>query len=339
MKAKKQALFEANRVELYKKLPIDTPMSLIIDPSSSCNLKCIYCAQALGSEFDNRHFQRNIMRFEMFEEIVTQVKKFPQKIKKIHLFRSGEPLLNKNIAKMVKKLKEEDVCESINISTNAVLLTKELSLELIDAGLDCLTISLQGVNSKKYKEIANIDVNFEEFVENIRFFYENRKACKLYIKNIDVALEHGDEERFYDIFENIADRVYVETACPVYGSIDYTNIIKKKDVTRYGEDVGEPDICQISFYHLHILSNGDVIPCSSIDSPIEPWNIWNMKLIDIWESKKRVDFLKLQASGNRKFNLVCNSCKRLSQELRPEDNLDGHGEYLLKALNGGKNGE
>lgn len=338
MKAKKQALFEENRVELYKKLPIDTPMSLIIDPSSACNFKCIYCAQSLGNEFDSRHFQRNIMTYDIFENIVMQLKDFPQKIKKIHLFRSGEPLLNKNIGKMVKKLKEENICENINISTNALLLNRRLSMELIEAGLDCLTISLQGVNSKKYKEIADVEVNFDDFVENIKFFYKNRKNCKLYIKNIDVALDDGDEEKFYEIFETIADRVFIETACPVYPSVDYKDIIKKNDVTRYGEDVGVPDICQISFYHLHILSNGDVLPCSSIDSPIKPWNVSQMKLVDIWESKARIDFLKMQARGERRNNPVCNSCKRLSQELRPEDSLDGHGEYLLNALSGGQNG-
>lgn len=336
MNAKNKPLFEMKRVKLYEKLPIDTPMSVIIDPSSLCNLKCIYCAQALGSEFEKRHFKRQIMEYSTFEKIVDQLDKFPSKIKKVHLFRSGEPFLNPRISDMVKLLKERSICESLNISTNAVLLSKKLSIDLINAGLDCLTISLQGMSSKKFKEIANVDIDFEDFVENIRFFYKNRGKCKLYIKNIDVALEDGDEESFYKIFGEISDRVFVETACPVYPSIDYSNIIKQDRVTRYGELVKEPEVCQISFYHLHILSNGDVIPCSSIDSPLPLWNIDNMELVDIWNSKERIDFLKLQASKNRRTNEICSRCHRLSQELRPEDALDEYSSYILEGLNGGR---
>lgn len=332
MENKKQALFEPERIQLYERIPFATPMHVTIDASSICNLKCIYCAQSLSDDFDRIHFQRQIMSFETFELLVDQLKHFPQKIKKIHLFRNGESLCNPRIVDMVRLLKEKDVCEYINISTNAILLDEKMSLDLINAGLDSLSISLQGISTEKYKEVGQGKVDFDELVNKIRFFYDHKANCKLFIKNIDIALDDGDEDTFYKIFEGIADRVYIESACPVYNSVNYEGMLKKEQVTRYGEKLVSPEICQIAFYHLHIMSNGDVYPCSSIDSPMNIWNIYNQSLVEIWNSSARKTFLKMQASGMRKTNKVCEKCNRLAQELRPEDNIDAYSSIILENL-------
>lgn len=332
MGAMNKPLFEENRIPLHERIPLATPMSVTIDASSICNLKCTYCAQALGSDFDSVHFKRQLMSYETFEKIADQLGMFPQKIKKVHLFRNGESLCNPALPDMVRLLKDRGICESINISTNAVLLNEKMALDLVDAGLDTLSVSLQGMNDRQYQNIGQAKVDFNELVKRIRFFYENRGNCKLFVKNIDIALEPGDEARFYELFSGMADRVYIETACPVYGSIDYSQILKKEHVTRYGEEVAEPDICQLAFYYLHILANGDVVPCSSIDSPMPLWNIESKTLLEIWNSRERWDFLKLQALKQRRCNKVCSDCHRLSQELRPEDTLDPYGDMILKRL-------
>lgn len=330
--AEKRPLVEDVRVPLYDRIPLSTPMSVTIDVSSICNMKCIYCAQALGASFDSIHFKRQLMTADTFDNIVGQLKAFPEKIKKIHLFRNGESLCNPLLPQMIKQLKDSQVCEVININTNAMLLNDDLSLALIDAGLDSLSVSLQGLSNTSYKRIGQVDFEFQSIVDKLAFFYENRKTCKLFIKNIDIALDQGEETTFYEIFEGIADRVFIESACPVYGSIDYSEILKKENVTRHGESVIEPEICQIAFFHLHILANGDVVPCSSIDSPIPVWNINEKTLLSIWNSKERNDFLLLQASKRRSDNEVCNLCHRLSQELRPEDNIDDYSQLILNRL-------
>lgn len=330
--ANKKAFYDNERKKLWELIPLDTPLSVSIETSSICNLKCNYCAQILGKSFENHYFKREVMSWETFEVVANQLKKFPSIIKKVHLFRNGEPLLNPKICDMILFLKKNNIAENININSNGILLNKKLSLSLIESGLDTLCISLNGITTEQYRKTCNVGVNTDNLVEQLTFFYENRQNCQLYIKIIDIALNKNEEEKFYKMFSTIADRVYIETACEVYEDVDYTNIIKKKGVNRHGEIVQMPKLCQLLFYSLHILANGDINPCNSIKFPIEVKNIHDMSLTDYWNSDLRLAFLKLHAMGNRFENKLCNKCRRLEQELRTEDYLDEHMVYIQKKL-------
>lgn len=328
----KQALYEADRNQLSDIVPLSTPFSVSIDVASVCNFKCKYCAQSLGAGFDKRHFKRKIMNYDLFCRIIDQLSDFESKIKKIHLFRNGESFCNPRLVDMIRYTAAKNVCESININTNAALLTNELSLQLAESGLSTLCVSLQGLSSKKYKEICNTEINFEQLYSELVFFYENKRDCKLFIKIIDIALEDGEEEQFYKKFGAIADRVYIESAVPVYESIHYSDILKKQNVTRHGEFVYKPDVCQLVFYYLHILANGDVHPCSSIEFPLPIWNIEEKTLKQIWESEERANFLKLHLMKRRRENIVCSKCQRLYQEYQAKDNLDPYADEILQRV-------
>jgi len=334
MAGEKHAFFDENRKTLWEILPLDTPLSVGIDPSTVCNFKCKYCAQAAPEKFDSIGFHPEIMSMDTFERIVDQLKEFPRKIKKIHLECKGEPLCNAHIAEMVRLLKEKDVAESVQIISNGSLLTHELSDALIEAGLDILCISLQGISDESYKETCGANVKFEDMVENIRYFYENRKQSKIYVKNVDVALKDGEEEIFYSIFENIANRVFVEKIANLFSTVDYSTIIQKeKNINRYGEEIYHSTVCGFSFYYLLVFPNGDVRPCTNIQPSAKLGNVHKDKLIDIWNGKIRKAFLKMQLEGKREMNPVCKACHRPYENLRPEDRLDGHEKYLLQKMN------
>lgn len=332
MSANIQALYDNNRVSLYDKIPLCAPMSVSIETSSCCNLRCKYCAQSLGEGFEQRHFHRELMHWDTFQLVLEQLEEFEGNIQKIHLFRNGEPLLNPELPRMIRALRERQVCRSININTNAVLLSHDLALALIDAGLDTLCVSMQGMSRASYQEISGVPVDFDQLCEQLHFFYQNRRQCKLFIKNIDIALGDGDEAAFYRRFGECADRVYVERACPVYESVDYTGMLIQEDVTRHGEAVGPIRVCQLVFYYLHILSNGDIHPCSSIEFPMAAPNIRQTTLKEFWNGPERRAFLRQHAAGKRMENPVCRTCKRLEQEFQPADSLDAYSDELLKKL-------
>jgi len=70
------------------------------------------------------------------------------------LMGQGEPLINKDIPVMVKMAKDAEIAERVEIISNGSLLDKTMSDRLIEAGLDTLRISLQGLNSKNIKTYA-----------------------------------------------------------------------------------------------------------------------------------------------------------------------------------------
>lgn len=75
-----------------------------------------------------------------------------RKSEKLRLFKVGEPLLNKNVCEMIHYAKSADVAEKIEITTNGSMLNPELNQKLIDAGLDILNISVNGINEAQYKK-------------------------------------------------------------------------------------------------------------------------------------------------------------------------------------------
>lgn len=329
---KKHAFYDNKRIELWKHLPLETPLSIGIDPSTFCNFKCVYCAHSMDEKkYCELYGKPEIMNWETFMLVVDQLKEFPQKIKKIHLECKGEPFCNSSLSRMVKVLKESNVAECIQIITNGYYLTKDLSDELIEAGLDILCISLQGMNSQKYKEICGVDINFENFVENIAYYYNKKNLGRLYIKNIDIALSDDDAEQFYKIFSPIADRVYIEKIAELFEDIDYSNIIKKKEhINKYGEARLESLICSMPFSFMCIFPNGEVRPCSNISAPIKLGNVYEKTLLEMWTGNKRKNFLIAHLKKvMRLTGKICSKCQRPNENMRPEDRLDEQAQYLL----------
>ena len=92
MKAQYQAPTSKNRKPLIDLLPLNTPLTMYIDPSSVCNFSCAFCFQANPSFKKETRIGK--MSMDTFENIVDQLGDFEEKIKMIHLHGFGEPLLN-----------------------------------------------------------------------------------------------------------------------------------------------------------------------------------------------------------------------------------------------------
>ena len=173
-------------------------------PVYACNFKCDYCLNSLPKEEHGYISNKIFMDLSLYKKCIDDIAKFENKLKALLFVGMGEPLLHKDIVEMVRYAKEKDIADSIEIVTNGALLNNSLSKMLIEAGLDRLRISIQGVSKEKYKKTSNVDIDFEEFVQNINYFYENRKNTKVYVKIIDCSLSDKNEEQiFFDIFTGI----------------------------------------------------------------------------------------------------------------------------------------
>lgn len=333
MKAKIESHYDKNRVELYKVLPLDTPFTIIIQSSTVCNIKCKYCFNSLDKEVKkDKGFESKIMDFDLFLNILEQMKQFPNRIKSISFVGMGEPLCNSNLPKMIKLIKEADIVDRISFFTNGLLLNQEMALSLIDAGLDELRISLQGMTAEKYEEICGVKVEFSQIVNNIKYFYQHKKQCVLHVKVADIALEDGEQDKFYKTFENICDSMFIEHIVPMFEDIDYGDIIDKNlEINRFNEKTINFDVCSISFYMLNIDVNGNVIPCCDYFKPIIG-NVNQESLLDIWNGETRLEFLRMQLCKEKSKISVCKKCHALNENFHREDNIDNYTEEVLDRL-------
>ena len=115
-----------------------------------CNLRCLYCMPAHGAGFETW------AELLSYDEIVTLTKCFSELgIQKVRI-TGGEPLIRKNIAELVFRIREIPEIREMALSTNGVFL-KGQAKALKAAGLDRINISLDTLNRKRFQEIARVD--------------------------------------------------------------------------------------------------------------------------------------------------------------------------------------
>ena len=122
---------------------------LRISVTDRCNLRCKYC---MPDGIQSLPMSEILTYEEMCTIAETAAELGIRHIK----LTGGEPLVRRGLISFVKKLKAVSGIEAVTMTTNGILLEKELPA-LIDAGLDAVNISLDTMNPEKYREITGTD--------------------------------------------------------------------------------------------------------------------------------------------------------------------------------------
>lgn len=136
------------------------PEELYIEVTNRCNSQCETCVRT----FETREPLRDLTLDE-FRALVDQV----PSLRRVVLHGVGEPLLNRDLVRMIDHLKHRDEPPHVLFNSNAILLSKELQGTLIDAGLDEFRISTDAAHRELYARIRGVDA-FEQMVDNVRAF-------------------------------------------------------------------------------------------------------------------------------------------------------------------------
>ena len=88
----------------------------------------------------------------------------------------------------------------MDTTTNASRLSPELSLKIIEAGLDRINISVYGMNEAQFIDFSRAKVNFDSFVANVRHFYEHKGRCEMIVKINGDTLSEEDKQLFLKTF-------------------------------------------------------------------------------------------------------------------------------------------
>jgi radical SAM protein with 4Fe4S-binding SPASM domain len=272
------------------------------------------------------------MSYETFKNAIDVIVSLPVKPKVLMLDGHGEPLVNPEIVKMIEYAKAKNAAERIEIVTNGSLLSHEMSDSLISAGLDRMRISLQGLDNESYKKTCDTDIDFDEFTDNLRYFFEHKKSTDVYVKIIDIALNKTEDE-FHSIFDSISNTAVIEHLFPNIRQIDHEKLGGEMKYSKEGtSEARRVDVCAMPFYMLVILPNGDVTGCCKIEPPSIFGNINKNSVIDIWQSKNRFAFLNMQISDRNK-NVICSDCQSPDYGTQDGDFLDNYKTQLNRIYN------
>jgi len=137
---------------------------LRISVTDKCNFRCDYCMPR--EHFDSKYEFLPKEKIISYEEIILIIKSaLPLGLKKIRI-TGGEPLIRKDISKLIKMIRELDDHIDIAITTNGALLRKNIKL-LKQSGLNRVTVSLDSLDDELFKEITDSDFDVKDVLNGI----------------------------------------------------------------------------------------------------------------------------------------------------------------------------
>lgn len=121
-----------------------------ISVTDRCNFRCVYCMPAEGLEWLKRD---QILSFEEIEYLSRVL--VSMGVDQIRL-TGGEPLVRKDLSKLIAKLHQIEGLNSLSLTTNGVLL-KDLAKDLAAAGLTRINVSCDSLLREKFHQLTRRD--------------------------------------------------------------------------------------------------------------------------------------------------------------------------------------
>ncbi|MDQ6668158.1 MAG: GTP 3',8-cyclase MoaA [Thermoproteota archaeon] len=122
---------------------------LRISITDRCNMRCVYCMPNGNTEWIE---QNNILTYDEIVKLATILARLG--IEKIRV-TGGEPLVRPKVEDLIKTLSNIDEIKAISMTTNGLLLRDKV-MQLRDAGLSSINISLDTFKEDRFKAITGI---------------------------------------------------------------------------------------------------------------------------------------------------------------------------------------
>lgn len=159
-----------------------------ISVTDRCNFRCTYCMPK--SVFDKDYAflpQSSLLTFEEIERLVRVF--VTHGVQKVRL-TGGEPLLRKNVERLVEKLAGIPGADGrpidLTLTTNASLLARK-ARALADAGLRRVTVSLDGIDDEAFRRMNDVDFPVSDVLAGI----EAADAAGLRPLKINMVVKQG----------------------------------------------------------------------------------------------------------------------------------------------------
>jgi MoaA/NifB/PqqE/SkfB family radical SAM enzyme len=176
------------------------PLFIVIEPINICNLSCPACSAP--QKYISR--ERRAMSFEEFKIIVDKIKKYTCSIE---LFFCGEPLLNKDLFKMISYARQNKL--RVTVSTNGTLLHL-YTKEIVNSGLNRLHVSFHGPTKDSLEKFM-VGAKFEEIIKGVSLLVKTKRELgkRWPIIELGMVVTRYNEDKI-EMFINLAKKLGVK---------------------------------------------------------------------------------------------------------------------------------
>ena len=304
----------------------DLPLKQLTLPvTDRCNLNCTMCP---------RHSAPELIEEDMPDDVFRAVLDVTPKIATVCTQCLGEPLLNKDIYRIIRTVKDRMPSQGeVGCSTNGTLLNEKNAINLLDSGIDFLIFSIDGA-SKETVEAIRVGAKFETLIQSVKNCVNYRKkkgsSSPRILANFVMMEENIREMPQFVVLcaELEMDAVFFSYGCegqtgkfrtysrelmePLFEEANKTAVSRGLGIVLPPLTRQIPERCY-NMQHARILVSGEVRPCCGMlpgfDVHRKILSFGNVKerpVIDIWNDPKYVDFRRRVVKGD--FPEECTGC-------------------------------
>ena len=266
------------------------PIHLDLETTSRCNLRCTFCDKLplLGPE------RLGDMDFDLFTRILDEAGQ--NGLASLKLSYRGEPLLHPRLADLVAYAKAQKVLD-VYFNTNGMLLTQARARALIEAGLDRISVSVEGIDPEAF-ERERVGARFDTIVRRLDELLALRERLGVAHPRVrvqTVRLPGLDLEAYARFWSNHAD----ETA-----AVDY-KAVEDRRLSLIDAGFACPQLWQ----RMTVEWDGTVLACNNDDfRRLSPGNAATRSIRDCWLDQTVVRARELHRLGRSHEVAACDGC-------------------------------
>lgn len=297
---------EVNFNKMEKNIEPSIPINMLLEVTNACNHNCIFCANSKSTgklQFINSQFVERVIK-EAYE----------LGTREIGFYSTGEPLLNNDLERYIKRAKEIGY-DYTYITTNGALLNRERAESLVNSGIDSIKFSINSGKRENYKLIHGKD-DYDKVYNNLKYLFEfreeNKLDFKIFISCILTRYTIEEKQLLREKFGQFSDEIIFlecKNQCGVMYEVNDRLTINH---------IEPKDICPLPFNKLHITCEGYLTACcADFQNYLAIENLNNTSLRKAWYSDNFKALRQKHLDKNLYGTLCYNCINNVNKKIEP----------------------
>jgi radical SAM protein with 4Fe4S-binding SPASM domain len=288
------------------------PLSISIEPTTSCNLRCPECPSGL------RSFTRptGMLQEKVFTSVIDELAPV---LTNLTFYFQGEPYLNPKFLEMVEYASHKKVFTST--STNAHYLNDEQARKTVESRLDRLIISIDGVSQETYEQYR-VGGQLSKVLEGTKNIVAWKRKLKsktphVVFQFLVVKANEQDIPRLYSLAKEMGvDEVKLKTAqiyefengSPLLPENPKYSRYQQQDNGKYTIKSSMQNQCWKMWSSSVITWDGKVVPCCfDKDAQHVMGDVTKQSFAEIWQNDKYNAFRQSILRSRSEIE-ICKNC-------------------------------
>jgi len=270
----------------------DHPQFIQLETVTKCNAKCPFCPQ--------NEIVRDPARMptDIWQKIVDDTRGLGVTYRP---FLTNEPFVDKRMPEIVSYIKDNDPTARVEFNTNGELMTEELSVALLEAGVDIMRFSIDGFSKETY-EPSRVGIAYDRVLERTTRFLELWDSGG-YRNKVFTEL------RMIEVPENTHEiQAYRDYWGPRCTEVLITSMYQWPWTGQSREDVVMKPCLKV-LDELFFYTNGNAtICCWDVHERAVIGNVTEQSVLDIWRGYTAGCLRSLLNDGRRDLIQLCSRC-------------------------------